>query len=549
MSQELFEKYLRDELTDDERREMLRLLDDEARAREFVAFLQEWSVMADLSRQLSAAARESGVIAAREAAVRLRHRGPGAARPAWGFWAVGIAAAALFMVTLALALRPARPVEMPLVREPERILEPERPQPAPLLPLNERPLPAPPPAPEPVREAPPAVPPAPPRPAPPSVEAPKPGLPAVPPPVPAPAPKPTVVVVAQVERVQGEAALLGAAGSAPARAGLAIHAGDGLETRGRASVATVTYMDETRIELGPDTKIEAFLERSGKRLLVAAGSVTAQVAPQPKGQPLVLATPHAEVVVLGTRFAVRVELEGTRLDVLEGRVRFTRSADQRSMEVPAGRSITAGKGIPWETKPLVLSRDFQDGLSPLPSYSGTRDAGLSEVQQAAHGGSAATIEVDGDESGGKSLWALLSWDVSSIPPSSAVREAVITLHVAGTSQSAGYSIFEMKRPWVEGEATWRMLSRSQPWGAPGAKARADRGAELATFSPREKGTAAIMLNDAGVALVQSWVRNPRANHGLLIGRDASSDGFSFDSRESSTPSRRPKLTVTYTPGK
>jgi ferric-dicitrate binding protein FerR (iron transport regulator) len=545
MSQELFEKYLRDDLTDDERREMLRLLSDETGGREFVAFLQEWSVMADLSRQMAAAGRESGVIAAREAAARLRRRGSGPVRPAWGFWALGVAAAALFMVMLAVALRPERPVpEAPVAREPEPAPE-EAVVPLPPIfpPLDLRPQPAPVPEPAPVRETPPppAPLPVPPSPAP---EAPKPPS---PPPAPVPpASRPTLAVVAQVERVEGSVVVLGADESVVARAGVPVHAGDGLETRGPASAATVKYAEGTRVEVGPDSKVEAFLERSGKRLLVVSGSVTAQVAPQPKGRPLVLATPHAEVTVIGTQFAVRVEADRTRLDVLEGRVRFTRLADQRAMEVPAGRSVTAGKGVPWEARPLLLTREFQDG----PSYAGTRDAGISEVQQASVAGSADTIEVDGDESGGKSLWALLSWDVSSLPPTSVVREAVVTLHVSGTSQSAGYSIFEARRPWIEGEATWKTFAKGQPWGLSGAKSRLDRGGEaLATFSPREKGTASILLEPAGVALVQSWVRNPRANHGLLIGRDASSDGFSFESREAKTPSRRPKLTVTYTPGK
>ncbi len=553
MSQELFEKYLRDELSDDEARELLRILGAEPGARAFVDFLQEWTVTADLARQLAAAGREAGVQAARHAAVRLRQRETsGPARPAWGWWAIGVAATALFMVTLALALRPGPSPEAPVVRRqgPEPVPEPVLPP----LPLSERPLPAPPPLPPPVPEDPPQSPPTPPAaPETPRPEAPKPPPPAPPPvpvPDPPPAPKPTLVALAEVERVLGEVVLQASQESVRARAGLAVHAGDGLETRGRASAATVKYVEGTRIDLGPETKVEAFLERSGKRVLVASGTLTAQVQPQPRGRPMVLATPHAEITVLGTQFAVTVEAEGTRVDVLEGRVRFTRSADQRSMEVPAGRSVTAGKGIPWEAKPLVLSRDFQDGLAPLAAYSGTRDTSLSEVEPDAVFGAQDSLEVDGDETDGKSMWGLLSWDVSSIPPASVVRSAVISLHVTGTSQSAGYSIFEMRRPWAEGEASWRLFRKGQTWAQPGAKARADRGAEpLAVFSPRDRGLTTVLLNDAGVALVQAWIRNPGANHGLIIGRDASTDGFKFESRESKAPPRRPKLTVTYSPGK
>ena len=51
-----------------------------------------------------------------------------------------------------------------------------------------------------------------------------------------------------------------------------------------------------------------------------------------------------------------------------------------------------------------------------------------------------------------------------------------------------------------------------------------------------------------MALVQSWVLAPKQNHGILIGSSATTDGFKFDSRESSKPARRPRLTVTYTLG-
>ena len=116
-----------------------------------------------------------------------------------------------------------------------------------------------------------------------------------------------------------------------------------------------------------------------------------------------------------------------------------------------------------------------------------------------------------------------------------VRSVSITLHVTGTSQGAGYHLYEGKRPWVEAEAVWT--------GFPGV-ARSP----LGTVAPREKGTVAILLTPAGEAVVQSWIRNPSANHGFVIANDSNDDGFRFTARESSVPERRPKLTVEYAPG-
>jgi hypothetical protein len=49
-----------------------------------------------------------------------------------------------------------------------------------------------------------------------------------------------------------------------------------------------------------------------------------------------------------------------------------------------------------------------------------------------------------------------------------------------------------------------------------------------------------------VADVQSMVSSPATNYGWLgLNTDAAGDGVQFDSRQSATPARRPKLTVRY----
>jgi len=55
----------------------------------------------------------------------------------------------------------------------------------------------------------------------------------------------------------------------------------------------------------------------------------------------------------------------------------------------------------------------------------------------------------------------------------------------------------------------------------------------------------ITLNAAGIALVQSWVDSPSTNNGIIIDNPTVTDGLAFASREASTASNRPKLTVTY----
>src|SRR6185295_2998331 len=137
--------------------------------------------------------------------------------------------------------------------------------------------------------------------------------------------------------------------------------------------------------------------------------------------------------------------------------------------------------------------------------------------------------------------------LSELPPNAVIRSAVITLHVTNESLGAGYSFYELKRAWSEAEATWKQADAQQAWRSAGARSTLERGVEvLGTVAPRQKGELKILLAPAGEAQIQSWIRLPAGNHGMILANDNNSDGFKFCSRESSVHDRRPKLTLTYT---
>jgi ferric-dicitrate binding protein FerR (iron transport regulator) len=267
-------------------------------------------------------------------------------------WGAAAAAVALFGVLVLYAFRPApRPAPQAHRVETPPELPPETP-------------PLPPPAPRPIEKprepaAPPPPPPLEPLPAPPPFEAPKPPPPARPAPEPSPPPPPprpespgktTVAAVASLERAEGPVIVLDGTAERPgARAGTALGAGQGLRTGPRAWAA-VKYPDGTRLELGPETLVRELAERPGKHVALAQGTLVADVARQPAGQPLVVGTPNGEAVVLGTRFALTAVAEYTRVDVREGKVRLSR--DRASIEVPAGSYATAGPGLPLASRPL-----------------------------------------------------------------------------------------------------------------------------------------------------------------------------------------------------
>jgi hypothetical protein len=531
MSEELFERYLRNELDEAGSRELAGILATEEGARAFAEFVQEWTLLGQGARQRVAQPQPGTGRKVRKRVPADTTRPPGVA------WAIALAAAILFMIAIATPTR--HPPPAPVVQAPPATAPP---RPAPPPPEVQR-APAPPPEPE---LPPPAPRPAPPDPAP----APAPPPPVVAPPPPEKAPEPparpaesktvTRPVIAVVSRVYGDVRV----GRRKAVAGERLSPDEAVEVVGASSDAVLEFPDATRIELGADTLIERIVERAGKKSVVLTrGSAAAVVTKQAAGRAVGMTTPHAEVTVLGTQFSLQVSADSTRVEVKEGRVRMTRTADGASVELQSGTGAVAAKGQKLESKPIVFTRHFQDGAG----YVGTRDTAISGAEPARTFGSEETLEVDGKELDGKRIYSFLFWDLSDLPPQAVIRSAVVTLNVVGESQGSGYSIYEMKRGWSEADATWTHAGANQPWRAAGLKAPVDRGTEvLGTVAPRLKGTLSILLNPAAEALIQRWLRTPASNHGIVIASDVVTDGFRFSAREAFPHDLRPKLTLTYT---
>jgi ferric-dicitrate binding protein FerR (iron transport regulator) len=149
--------------------------------------------------------------------------------------------------------------------------------------------------------------------------------------------------LARVVEVIGDAEILTSSGDAiKADSGRELFPGQTLRTGSDESYAVVEYRDATRLELTPDTVIR--LAAGDKKVYLSQGMVRAEVPRQPKGKPMVLATPHAEIRVQDTRFASSIAPQATRVELEQGRLQFTRQADGQTIEVPAGfySEVTAG---------------------------------------------------------------------------------------------------------------------------------------------------------------------------------------------------------------
>jgi hypothetical protein len=157
-----------------------------------------------------------------------------------------------------------------------------------------------------------------------------------------------MTAIAKIEQASG-AMVLDPAGPREARAGMPFGSGEGLE-----GAALLRFTDGTKIDLAPNTLIKEIVEdAAGKRIVLASGSLTGDIAKQPSGKPLIFVTPHAVAKVVGTALRLTVDARSTRLDVREGKVQLKRSSDNKAVDVAAGFFAVAGDGD-FAPKPLPV---------------------------------------------------------------------------------------------------------------------------------------------------------------------------------------------------
>jgi hypothetical protein len=182
------------------------------------------------------------------------------------------------------------------------------------------------------------------------------------------------VPLASIERAEGEAFLVRKDGRSPLREGASLFAGDGLETPGPKGRVMVRFTDGTRLDLRGESLVSEIADASppggspGKQVVLARGSVSAEVAKQPANRPMLFRTPHSEATVLGTSLRLQVdpgEKGATKLEVLEGRVRFARLIDRKGVvEVTGGHQSVAALGVPLASRPFPV---LPSGTSQRPA--------------------------------------------------------------------------------------------------------------------------------------------------------------------------------------
>jgi hypothetical protein len=152
------------------------------------------------------------------------------------------------------------------------------------------------------------------------------------------------------------------------RAGsLKLQSNDILTVSGSNSVTITFAPEKTRLDVHPGTTLKLLASTREKQFDLRLGKLEATVARQRPFHPMLVRTPQAEARVLGTKLTLTTTTSSTRLDVREGKVRFTRLSDGLVVQVATAQHATAAGGTklePLTSKGRILREYWRGVHSP-----------------------------------------------------------------------------------------------------------------------------------------------------------------------------------------
>ncbi|MBN1673673.1 MAG: FecR domain-containing protein [Kiritimatiellae bacterium] len=152
-----------------------------------------------------------------------------------------------------------------------------------------------------------------------------------------------------------------------------------IRTAGAGSRAVVRYRDGADLTLGPDTAIAfegepvPLLASRGpvrRHVQMPVGRLAVDVWKLEDGEPLIFDTPHAGIIVRGTRFALSVTPTATRIDMEHGQVELVSKATGRPAIVGEGQQALVTDTVsvaarPEFGRPQALPTRVEAGLQLL----------------------------------------------------------------------------------------------------------------------------------------------------------------------------------------
>jgi hypothetical protein len=130
-------------------------------------------------------------------------------------------------------------------------------------------------------------------------------------------------------------------------------------------------------------------------------------------------------------------------------------------------------------------------------------------------------------------WALLRFDLSSIPAGAEVSSSVLDLYQTTDTGSGVVEVHRVRAPWSEQSATYGNFASAFSATVEGS---------VATGPTGSSGPVSMDVTP----LVQEWVDGSKPNHGLLL-KEEHNQSTTFQSSNGAIVSQRPALTVCYSP--
>ncbi|MGQ9585404.1 MAG: DNRLRE domain-containing protein [Anaerolineae bacterium] len=142
---------------------------------------------------------------------------------------------------------------------------------------------------------------------------------------------------------------------------------------------------------------------------------------------------------------------------------------------------------------------------------------------------------------------LLRFNVSGVPSNAVVTSATLRLFATGApdppDRSTSASVYQVRRPWAEMQATWNNATASSTWSLGGCDGLGDRDFTALTTVTLNPLNAQFDFDVTGA--VQEWVTNPGSNYGLLLIATGPTASYSFYTREWDLLGQRPVLIIRY----
>ncbi len=149
--------------------------------------------------------------------------------------------------------------------------------------------------------------------------------------------------VALIEEISGEVTIVRGSEQLKPQPGKAVSTGDQVVSTAGSTIEW-KYKDGTTVRIVGDavSHVRADGQSGAKQVTLDQGELIASVSKQERG-PMIFATPHATATVRGTELRLVVGQADTQLDVIEGQVELTRSADGQMLEVVANETAIASQ--------------------------------------------------------------------------------------------------------------------------------------------------------------------------------------------------------------